>query len=112
MFEIKGKSIRLTRGDSAVVTVEIVRELADGTREPYTVEEGDTLVFSARRTCAPFPSLQIVSRGSSAIVFMPSHTASMAAEEYVYDVQLTTAAGDVYTVIDDGRLTLTRGVTV
>lgn len=112
MFAINGKNIRLTRGDSAALHVEIVRELSDGTEETYTMAEGDTLVLSARRTCAPLPSLQILSRGSADLVLKPSDTAELAAEEYIYDVQLTTAAGDVYTVIDDGRLTLTRGVTV
>lgn len=111
MFEINGKNIRLTRGDTAAIHVDIVRELSDGTREDYAVKDGDMLVLSARRACAPHPCLQIVARGSSELIFKPTDTAELAADEYIYDVQLTTSDKDVYTVVDDGRLTLTRGVT-
>lgn len=111
MFEINGKNIRLTRGDTAVIHVDIVRKLSDGTFEEYSVKDGDVLVLSARRACAPHPCLQIVAKGSAELMFKPAATAELAADEYIYDIQLTTSDKDVYTVVDDGRLTLTRGVT-
>lgn len=110
MLEIIGKNIRLTRGDSAALKLDIVRETSDGQKTEYDMAAGDVIVMSARRQCDPGTVLRIESRGKPELILKPEDTQNLHPEDYVYDVQITTTAGDVYTVIDDGRLTLTRGV--
>lgn len=103
MFEIKGARIRLTRGDTAALAVDIISEREDGTREPYTMAESDTLTLSAKRhtVCKTTP-LVLQSAGRPMIIFNPEDTKEMPPGEYDYDIELKTADGGVYTVIGQG----------
>ena len=108
MFDITGTNIRLTRGDTAAMRVELTRTAADGTESAYEMAEGDVITFAARRSCGVQDVLRLQS-ASAEILFSPEDTKDLPAEDYTYTLRLTTAAGDVYTVIDGGTLTLTRG---
>lgn len=99
MFSIIGTTISLTRGDSAAFAMDIVREKANGTKEPYEMQEGDALTLTVRRSAnAPNPVLVLQAQGGI-FQIKPADTKMLAATEYVYDIQLETAEGDVYTVV-------------
>ena len=103
MLEIKGARIRLTRGDTAALAVDIVSEKEDGTCEPYTMADTDTLTMSAKRnTVCKTVSLTLQAVGSPVLLFRPEDTKELPPGEYDYDTALKTAGGDVYTVVGQG----------
>ena len=90
-------TIRLTRGDTAVLSVTITNELD---YSEYVVQEDDTLTLSVRKTANdPTLSFSVNTVGSSTFRIKPSDTANLSFGKYKYDVQLTRANGDVHTVI-------------
>lgn len=94
---MKDGTIQLTRGDTARLAVPIINEL-DG--EEYVIQSGDTLVFSVKKTVSDTEVLlEKVLKGENTFHIEPKDTAKMKFGHYKYDVQLTTAGGDVYTVI-------------
>lgn len=98
----KTNAVQLTRGDTARLTVDIECELADGKKEPYAVQEGDILTLSLKRHSTDFkPCLQKVVKGSADFHIKPEDTAELDFGSYVYDVEIFTAEGDVYTVIEN-----------
>lgn len=103
MFEIKGARILLTKGDCAVLRVEMTREFADGSREAYTMQPTDTLTLTAKknRLCKT-EMLQLVSVGETALMFRPEDTKELPSGEYIYDIEMKTADGQPYTVIGQG----------
>ena len=103
MLEITGARISLTRGDTAALRVEITRESADGTQTPYEMAQTDTLVLTAKKgNLRPGERLEITAVGTPTLSIRPEHTKNLPPGDYVYDIQLKTAAGDVYTVIGPG----------
>lgn len=94
---MKDGTIQLTRGDTARLTVSITNEI-DG--EEYVMKEDDTLVLSVKKTVNDAEVLlKKVLKGENTFHIEPKDTAKMKFGHYKYDVQLTTAGGDVYTVI-------------
>lgn len=98
MFKtLKDGTIKLTRGDTARFTVPIINE-TDG--KEYIMQEGDTLALSIKQSVNDAELLmQKVLTGQNTFHIEPNDTANMKFGHYKYDVQLTTAGGDVYTVI-------------
>lgn len=95
MLYVEGNTIRLTRGDTAFLTVPIT---AAG--EEYTMQSGDTLVMSVKKTVNDAEySFQKVADGN-VIHILPDDTKTLPFGKYKYDLQLNTADGDVYTLID------------
>jgi hypothetical protein len=89
-------SIELTRGDTARLVIPL--ELEGG--EDYTMQPDDVLTLSLKRSkrdaeCA----LQKVVTGTNEFHIEPKDTKGLDFYKYKYDVQLTTASGDNYTVI-------------
>lgn len=108
MFYVSGTNISLTRGDSATLSVDLKTQ--DG--EAYALDEGDTLVLTVKRS----PNdeeivLQLYADGEGVFTFLPSATEGLAFGNYRYDIQLTTSAGEVYTVIPVSGFTLLEEVT-
>ncbi|MBQ2768103.1 MAG: hypothetical protein IJF49_08530 [Clostridia bacterium] len=98
MLYLEGNTIRLTRGDTAFLSVPIVR--AD-TGEPYDLAEGDTLEFSLKKyTSDEEPIFQKKIIGGNTFTIRPDDTSGLRFGKYKYDVQLTTAQGHVFTVIE------------
>lgn len=90
--------IRLTRGDTARFTVPIANE-TDGSE--YVLASGDTLTFTVKEDANDADALIVKTlKGSNQIHIAPADTAGLEFKKYIYDVQLTTASGDVYTVIE------------
>lgn len=95
MLMIRNGKILLTRGDSAYITVTLKAQ--DGAA--YTMQAGDKLTLTVRKQAIDTSSvlLQSVS-DTDTIKFAPEQTKTLASGSYSYDIQLTTIAGDVFTV--------------
>lgn len=93
MFTIdKYGRIVITKGDSASLKLDIVK--ADG--EKYVPVVGETIVFTAKKNInQEQPSMQIVAQ-DCVVIFPPRW--DMDAGLYIYDVQLNTVLGNVYTI--------------
>ena len=100
MLYIDGTDIKLTRGDTAYLQVPLVNKLPDGTSQEYTMEAGDTLTMTMRAKYDSEICFQKIAKGTNTFHIVPEDTASCNFSKYKYDVQLTMANGDVYTVIE------------
>ena len=102
-------TVKLTRGDTARLNVSIKDTTAD---EDYEIAADDVLTLTVKKTVNDSEALvQLTLTGSAAFKLDPADTASLAYGKYKYDVQLTTAAGDVYTVIEPTNFEITSEVT-
>ena len=102
-------TIQLTRGDTARLTVSITNEFDN---EEYAMQSGDTLVLSIKKNVNDTEVLlKKVMKGANTFHIEPKDTAKMKFGQYKYDVQLTTAGGDVYTVIVPTTFEITAEVT-
>lgn len=103
--------IRLTRGDTARLEVSVTNS-QNG--EPYEIRADDTVTLTVRRT-ANDPTIQMQMQktvvGSGSFYIAPKDTQHMQFQKYVYDIQITTAAGDVYTVIPPSTFEVMEEVT-
>ena len=104
------KTIRLTRGDTAYLTVALSTNQSSS---HYTMDENDVLTFSIKRK--PKTDIdclvQKVVKGFNIFHIEPEDTKNLAFGKYKYDVQLTTASGDVYTVIEPTTFEVMEEVT-
>lgn len=101
--------IQLTRGDTARLTVTVHNEF-DGNE--YEVDQDDTMRLTVKKSVKdPEPSFQKVILGSNQFYIEPSDTKTLSFGKYVYDVELTTAAGEVYTVIVPTTFEILKEVT-
>ena len=106
MFE--DNSIELTRGDTARLSVTVTND--DG--EECDIRGTDTLTLSIKKKVKDSEALvtkMII--GSSTFHIEPKDTAGLPFGGYVYDVQMTTAEGDVYTVITPSEFKIAEEVT-
>ena len=109
MLYIDDKNIKLTRGDTARLTVPIINLANNG---EYTMESGDILYFTVKKTAKDSDFLfQKSVTGSNSIHIRPEDTATLSFGKYKYDVQLTTATGDVYTVIEPSTFEVMEEIT-
>ena len=101
--------IRLTRGDTAKLTVPIENDLDNSS---YVMDERDTLTFTIKKSVKDNENLvQKVVTGSNNFHIKPEDTDSLPFGKYVYDVQLTTAGGVVCTVIEPTSFEILSEVT-
>lgn len=109
MLYIDDKTIKLTRGDTARLAVPIINLANNG---EYTMESGDILYFTVKKTAKDSDFLfQKSVTGSNSIHIRPEDTADLSFGKYKYDVQLTTATGDVYTVIEPSTFEVMEEIT-
>lgn len=105
----KGYDITLTRGDSFYAEVGIEKN-----GEPYAPAEGDSVRFAMKKNYSDPDSEAVL------VVNIPTNTLVLHIEpedtktlpmksKYVYDIQLTTAEGDVDTFIE-GRFMIDNEV--
>lgn len=102
MFYLNGTNIKLTRGDSAMLSV---------TLDGYEMQDGDTLTLSVKVDPSKTEYLLQLTAEDMTFTFLPETTAGLAFGAYRYDIQLTTAAGEVYTVIPVSSFTIMEEVT-
>ena len=104
MLKIEEGKIYLTRGDTAYLNVAI-----DG-REP---QAGDTVILSVKKNIddADYAFQKNVSFGEI-FVIMPEDTKDLEYGKYYYDVQVNTAIGEVFTVIEKTAFYIREEVTL
>lgn len=105
----KDNSIELTRGDTARLTIPIT----DDYDQEYIMGENDTLTFTVKVSINDEePVLQKVMKGDNKLHLKPEDTAGLDyGTKYIYDVELATADGDVYTVIEKTNFKVREEVT-
>lgn len=94
MLKIVNDIIRITKGDSAVFNVDIA--FADGT--PYALKTGDMLIMTVRRRIGSELLLQSVS-STNTITLTHEMTSNLIPGQCVYDIELKTSNGEIYTVV-------------
>ena len=114
MNKVEGTTITLTRGDTFIASIIPTRR--DGSR--YEFQEGDSMRFAMKRKYTdeepailkniPIeedetdPDRNLVGK----LQIEPEDTKQLKCCEYVYDIELTTAAGDVDTFIAEAKFIL------
>ena len=105
----KDGTIRLTRGDTARLTVTINNDF-DG--KLYEITETDVLKLTVKRSVRDTtPAFQKSVTGSNKFYIVPDDTKDLVFGKYIYDVELTTVGGDVYTVIEPTIFEILKEVT-
>lgn len=109
MYEIIGTKIKLTRGDSFYCEVEM-KNKDDGT--DYEPQPGDTVRFALKkRYNDPEPLIiKSIPTDTRILHLEPQDTKNLSFGKYVYDIELTTANGDVDTFIWESEFELTKEV--
>lgn len=97
MFDIsKNGEIKLTRGDSAEIKIDVCYENG----EKYVVKESDKLTFTVKKKTTDKNSLINKNADITGTVKIePKDTEGFNFGVYKYDVELKTEKGDVYTII-------------
>lgn len=102
-------TIKLTRGDTAYLEVPLVDDV---TGEPYEMQSGDTLTLSVKKTVKDAECcFSKVVRGTNIFKIVQADTADCEFTKYKYDIQLDTANGDTFTVIETACFTILPEVT-
>lgn len=100
--------IMLTKGDSASLFVGVV-DLLD---EEYHVNEDDIISMTIRKDADDEDViLYLIASNDNYIIFNPDDTKNLKAGYYIYDIQLETSEGEVYTIIPESTFELMREVT-
>jgi len=104
-------AIQLTRGDNATLNVTITNETSG---EPYEISEKDIIEMTVRKKPCKDSDIMFHKKvvGNQSIIINPEDTTQMPYGDYVYDIQLTTEAGNVYTVIPPRTFRITPEVTM
>ena len=106
----KDNTIHLTRGDTARLLIDRAANAVTGRDYVFTPE--DRVTMTVKKTVYDTsPALQISVPGGAAIHIKPEDTRELSFGRYLYDVQLTTADGDVYTVIAPATFEVMKEVT-
>ena len=109
-YFIKKTTIILTRGDTLKAQISITNK--DGT--PYEPQEGDSVRFAMKKHYTDPDSevliLKDIPMDTLILTLEPEDTKELDFGEYVYDIQLTTAAGEIDTFITNADLLLTAEV--
>lgn len=100
-------NIYLTRGD----TCELVCTITDDVGTEYVLQSGDVLTFTIKVNCNTSDIIIQKVLTTNIISLEPSDTSSLAYGAYWFDVQLTKAGGDIFTVIPPRRFNITPEVT-
>lgn len=104
----KDNSIELTRGDTARLTINVT----DDYDMPYEVKEGDVLIFTVKTSVDAKDSvIEKEMKGTNLLHLKPEDTAGLEYTKYVYDIEVHTAEGDVFTVIEKTSFKLREEVT-
>ena len=102
MLEIKKNKISMIKGDTTHLNVSM---------NGYTYSEGDTITLTLKQSIEDEAVvLQKTVAANQPICLVCEDTNAIAAGRYVYDIQLDTAAGEVYTVVNPNTFTIKEGV--
>ena len=112
MLRIKGKTIYLTRGDTAMFTITIY--YPNSSNQEYVVQDGDVVSFTVRSEAKKNDASDFLLQKrmvDGAITIEPEDTAGLDYGEYLYDVEITTASGVVNTIITASPFVIEEEVT-
>lgn len=114
MYSINGTTISLTRGDTLLVQVGMMRD-----SEPYTPVEGDSVRFALKsglnstgkemKESTPL-ILKDIPIGTMILRLEPEDTKALSFGDYVYDIEITFSNGVVDTFIANSKFKLTPEV--
>ncbi len=100
MFTVNARTsaIHITKGDSGTLNV----ELKDSDGEVYEPQPGDKIIFRVANNAGTplFTKEADIEPDSNLITFLPEDTKDIPTGQYRYEVELTTEAGEHYTVIE------------
>lgn len=105
MLTISNKNIFLTRGDTAKIALSITSAGSaayDSTK--------DRVVLTVKKSTTDKEKILQKTAVNDVITISHADTRNLEYGDYVYDIQLTTAAGDVYTVITPHRFRIEEEV--
>ena len=108
MVKIQGTSIEMTRGD----TLRVYLTLKDCNGDDYTPAAGDSIRFAMKKRYNDSTPLILKPIPTDTLVLelAPSETKNLQFTEYVYDIEMTYANGDVDTFIDRAKFKITEEV--
>ena len=96
MLKVENGVITLTRGDSAYLNFHLTTQDGEG----YQLQEDDLLHLTVREQAdSVYPVLLEAESTTETILLTPEQTGQLEPGKYSYDVQLQTAAGDVFTIV-------------
>lgn len=109
MFVIDPKSqkIKLTRGDTATIYVEVY----DLDNKKYEIQSDDIVTFTMRQTSSSPAVLTKYATEDHYIIIDSEDTVNFNSGLYRYDVQIETAEGFIYTIIQNNYLELMPDIT-
>jgi len=98
----------MTRGD----TLKVNLTLQHKNGEPYTPTNGDKIRFAAKKNYSDTDVLILKDIPTDTLLLKldPDDTKSLKFRDYVYDIQITYANGDVDTFIAEATLTIASEV--
>lgn len=106
--KVDGDNISLTRGDTLILNIQIVRN-----NEAYIPETGDTVRFALSKDKSGNAEpliLKEIDPSTLQLTINPEDTKSLSYGTYFYDVQLTTVDGYVDTFIGPAKFKITEEV--
>lgn len=108
MFIIdKYNKIKLTKGDTASIFIEVY----DLDNKKYEIKSTDVITLTVRKSAQAAIAFQETANDEHYIVINSSDTSSLATGLYVYDIQLTTGDGYVYTICPENFFEITNEIT-
>lgn len=106
MFEIANTTIKLIRGDTAVLNVNLATD--DGSA--YSLSSDDAGMFSLKRSYRDEDYVLQIPVVNDQVTFAHNDTKDLPDGDYVYDIQITLADGQVFTIAR-GKFMLLADVT-
>lgn len=107
MLNCQNNTITMTRGDTAVLKLDIIDEQGI----PYVPTNSDVVLFTLKRNVMEKDVIFQKSMVDGKIIIHPQDTAHLDYGSYFYDVELTKENGFVATVIPPHRLIIAEEVT-
>lgn len=107
-YNVSGTTITLTRGDTFVAIITIT----DSDGEPYVPVVGDSIRFAMKSTYSDAEPLLVkeIPIDTMKLTLEPEDTTNLKFGQYVYDIQLTKATGEVDTFITMAKIKITEEV--
>ena len=108
MYKVDGTTVTLTKGDSFYAQI-VIKNPAGTT---YTPQQGDSVRFALKKRYQDAEPLILkdISIDTMLLSLAPEDTKDLKVGEYVYDVELTKANGDVDTFVYEAQFNLTYEV--
>lgn len=108
-YSVSGKTITMTRGDTAYI---YVTPKYKETGDVYEPQEGDSILFTVKRKATDTEALieKEIPTATMQLCIKPEDTKPLRFGDYVFDIQMTYANGDVDTFITEGTFVITAEV--